>query len=198
MVWYTTSKENFRVLILSAMILLYLTLSYIFKTKFFDVIKKLVSNDFIAFLIFSLISVFITLIFFLYLFSNYFFKIPISIIKDQIPNFNGVWEGKGKSSYIENKKEFNVTVKIKQNFHDISADAYFERSKSKIISAFIKNESNELIYNYQNDPKKDSGLDQHRGTVILEIDKEENKLSGTYFNDREPQTKGDLELSKKT
>lgn len=112
-----------------------------------------------------------------------------------VPNFNGTWEGKGKSSY--NNTEFSVKMEIKQELAKISINAYFAKSKSEVKHCAVCKESGKekLLYVYQNEPKNDSKLDMHYGMAILEKTNHDT-LEGNYFTGRKEPTKGHLELKK--
>lgn len=167
---------------------------------FFSIIFfKRFSSPYINELIFILVSfvLSITISYFklFNLLSECFFKIPC--LKKLVVNFNGKWEGKGKSSY-NSEKSFGVTIEIKQTLTDISVNAFFDKSKSEAFSCHLLKENNKekLIYNYFNYPDAiatAANLDKHYGTVILEKSGD-NELQGNYFTDRETQTRGILKL----
>lgn len=132
------------------------------------------------------------------LFNCLLWRIPFIGRCLHTPNLNGTWEGKGKSSH--EGVEYSFTVKINQSFLETHIHGFFEKSQSDSFgSVFIHNETIDrtvLVYSYQNDPNleyrnkaekgQDGGLSIHYGTTKLDIDYDDlNKLSGTYWNDRE-------------
>lgn len=99
------------------------------------------------------------------------------------------------------KRFFPVKISIKQTLTEISINANFDQSQSEAFNCSVlkKNNKEKLIYNYFNNPSNTERLDKHYGTMVLEKINND-KLKGSYFTDRNPQTKGkfDLELKKET
>lgn len=141
------------------------------------------------------------------LFNFLLWRIPFVAKLLHTPNISGIWQGKGKSSY--NDTEYDFTLKISQTFLSTHVHGHFDKSTSdSFISVFIHNDSfnrTEFVYSYQNDPKfeyrnkaergEEGGLNIHYGTTRLFIDYEDlNRLSGTYWNDRN--CTGSWELTK--
>lgn len=125
----------------------------------------------------------------------------------KVPNLNGTWKGKLRSSYEDddgrNLRPIPVTLFIEQTLTNIhltfQTDSMSSRSKSMSATlAFIEDTKRaQLIYTYCNDGNATKGWNKHCGTVILDIEgNRPTELRGNYFTDREPQTKGELELTK--
>ena len=132
------------------------------------------------------------------IFNHWLWK-KISLVQKyyHTPNIDGVWEGKGKSSF--NDTEFDVKLLIKQTFLETHIHGDFEKSQSdSFCSEFNYDNTHDrtyLIYSYKNEPKleyrnraeenEEGGLNIHYGTTRLEIDFNDLKhLNGTYWNDR--------------
>lgn len=130
-------------------------------------------------------------------FNHLLWRIPYLGRRLHTPDLNGTWIGHGKSSH--DNKEYDFTVTIRQTFLQTHVHGYFEKSQSHSFSAvFIHNDTIDVtnfVYSYQNDPKleyrnkaekgEEGGLNIHYGTTKLDIDYANlNKLSGTYWNDR--------------
>lgn len=116
------------------------------------------------------------------------------------PNLNGCWNGFIKSSYKNACSEIPIKVKIKQTFLHIQVGFQSEESKSNsIVAAFNIDKDRgivQLCYSYQNDPK--ATLQEkspiHYGSVILDIDEDNNSMSGQYWTTRN--TTGEMYLEK--
>ena len=187
---YSTNKERIRIIILALNVIVFIVISYFIKNH----LKQFIEQGFLVYIIFTFIAFFFGLFSIYFLISKFFFKIPY--INNTIPNFNGNWQGKGKSLF--NNNEFDVKIKIKQTLTNISVNAYFNKSKSEAKSVYVQrdNDKEKLYYIYFNEPKNtEENLDCHYGTMILEkID--DNMLEGNYFTSRKPQTKGTFTLKK--
>lgn len=159
-------------------------------------LAEIITNESAYIIVLALLSLMLNWCILFKNFSKYFFKIPV--IKNKIVNFNGEWEGDGESSYKSNCNgitNYSVKIIIKQTLTEISINATFKESQSEAINCSILKENNKekLIYNYFNNPNNTGGLDKHYGTIVLEKT-DKDKLKGSYFTDREPQTKGDFNL----
>lgn len=187
---YSTNKEIIRNITLAISVLVFIAINFCLKNS----LKQFIEQGFLLYLIFVFTSFFFGIFIIYYLISKIFFKIPF--LKNTIPNFNGLWKGKGKSSF--NDAEFDIEMDIKQDLRRISANCYFSKSKSESINVFVEKNNNKekLYFNYFNEPKNtEENLDCHYGTIILEkIDK--NTLEGNYFTNRRDQTKGFFKLEK--
>jgi len=118
-----------------------------------------------------------------------------------VPNFNGTWKGNGHSTSQKTRNgKFEVIIKVKQTFTQLIVDAKFNSSCSESFVANVDCVNPlraKLVYSYLNKPDGNAVKTQneHFGTVELFCTKK-NELSGNYFTNREPQTKGKLELKK--
>lgn len=157
-----------------------------------DSLAEFVPNKNIRISILALLSLFLNQYFLFNCLSKCFFKVPC--LKNTIPNFNGEWKGRGKSSY-GNETDYPVKISIKQTLTEIFINANFNQSKSEAFNCSVLKENNKekLIYNYFNNPNSTEDLDKHYGTIVLEKITQD-RLKGSYFTDREPQTKGDFDL----
>lgn len=134
------------------------------------------------------------------IFNKWLWKVwPLSKLLD-IPNFNGTWKGSGHSTFPGREGNYDILIKIKQTFTQLIVDAEFGSSYSESFVANVDNVNPlraKLVYSYLNKPDGNATKTQneHLGTVELFCTKK-NNLTGNYFTNREPQTKGKLELKK--
>lgn len=112
-----------------------------------------------------------------------------------IPDLSGIWEGNIDSDWINGQKLdrsliTDVTLSIKQSLFKVSCVLKTDESKSESFSSlFIIDEDNQrkqLLYSYQNVPNGDKLDDSpiHYGTVMLDINSNNNYLSGNYWTNR--------------
>ena len=104
-----------------------------------------------------------------------------------IPNLNGVWKGKAKSSFDESK-EYSMELTVKQTWSKISFVSEFldtnSKSQSNSAAFFIEaNGDNKIGFSFVNN-SREVNSQQYEGYNILEID-DENEISGRYFNNRD-------------
>ncbi len=123
-----------------------------------------------------------------------------------MPNIGGRYEGRieymNPITKIQESKKcaleiFQTGSKIKITCF-FKKHIYTEKTDSKsIVESIVKNEdeSYTLVFTYQNKGNQKS-FPPHRGTNVLEIiENNEGKfLKGIYYTNREPQTKGKMEL----
>jgi hypothetical protein len=117
-----------------------------------------------------------------------------------ISDFSGTWEGHCNSNSKKANSDCKVKLKIKQTFTQINVDATFNKSYSESFVANVDNTNphrSKLIYSYLNKPngKVPKTQDKHFGSVELCLIDDKN-ISGDYFTDRQPQTRGTLNLKK--
>jgi hypothetical protein len=124
-----------------------------------------------------------------------------------IPDIRGRYIGKiqyknPKTNEIENK---DCAIEIIQNGNKLKVNSYFQTNGDKtktnsqsIKEWIIKNEDDtfSILFNYQNEGNQSIGFTQHYGTNILKVINNGNKtsLQGFYYTNREPQTKGEIEV----
>ena len=126
--------------------------------------------------------------------DKYIWKIPfINCCLFQLPNLNGDW--KGYYSRQNDEGHHSLTLKITQTLSNIHIRSISKNSEGKSISIdLIRNEFNEvkLVYVWES---KHNSLIHHEikehmyGLSILGLI-DNNTLSGDYFTNRTPQTKG--------
>ena len=113
------------------------------------------------------------------------------------PNLSGTWRGKLKSN--THGKEMDVTIQIKQRWSKIAISISFDKSTSSSFSAAIlcSRSLPVLVYNYDNTPheRESEGMTRHIGTAEL-ILKNENTLTGNYFNSGDRKTEGSISVTK--
>lgn len=104
-----------------------------------------------------------------------------------IPNLNGEWIGKAKSSIGDNT-EYTMKLKVEQTWSKISFIAIFpdtnSKSESNCASFFVEaNGDIKVGFGFVN-RSRDVNSQQYDGYNILELDSE-NAISGRYFNNRD-------------
>ncbi len=111
-----------------------------------------------------------------------------------------VLDGKLVEGELEHVKVIN------QNGHRISVTSFTKRkdgsysSTSQNNGVYVDKTKDEnhfqLIYNYLNEGSTEQGFPTHFGTEIIKIIGKGNKkkVIGRYFTEREPQTKGEINL----
>jgi len=144
------------------------------------------------------------------LFNKYLWKLKIFqgwLVK--IPNLNGEWTGKIESDYIDKETgkvidPVNVELNIRQSLLKISCVMKTEEMRSISLNSNFNVDKNnqilQLIYTYKSTPHQNiQGRSRmHHGTIIFDIDKENNKdivLRGNYWTGRK--TSGNITLRKK-
>ena len=123
-----------------------------------------------------------------------------------MPNLNGRWQGYVESSFdnkLASKPDSlitrDVTVDIVQTWNQIriSWQANESTSSSNVAAIELLDSCNsELHYLYYNRTRIFShpNMHAHSGATRLQIG--ENELTGEYFTDRDPATKGDIHLER--
>ena len=125
-----------------------------------------------------------------------------------VDDFSGSYEGILSYQYIDNgeikKGELKHVKVINQNGYRISVTSFTYKkdgtpsSQSENVGMFVKNTGDQkhfqLIYNYKNDGSTEQNFHPYWGTEVIKIiDNKDNKvLSGYYFTNRIPQTKGNF------
>lgn len=146
--------------------------------------------------------------FFLVLYDKWLWKFPLFNQMISVPDLNGTFDG--KITFRRNGQEECKTCKlaIKQTCSNIKIKSRFSRdgendTESVSTEAFVKTDGagdQHLYFYYQNRGSCMDGdtLDQHDGMNVLEInnDGENIHLNGYYFTNRNPQTKGCIEVTK--
>lgn len=117
----------------------------------------------------------------------------------QLPNLNGRWVGKVKSSYNQAGGAQSVSVVILQRWSKMLVRLESEHSRSRSITASLRTAdllNPELSYQYVNEPKSNAPgtMQMHRGTVTLELSS--STLKGDYYTGRGRGEVGTIELHK--
>ena len=112
----------------------------------------------------------------------------IGVVK--IPDLNGTWNGYVTSSFDEHTKKYDATLRISQNWTQISIILETNYSKSRsIIAAIITEDPNSTVLNYEylNEPKLDAKdtMHTHRGTARFTIQSNGKALEGEYYTGRD-------------
>ncbi len=147
---------------------------------------------------------------FLTIYDKWLWKAPILNLINTIPDLNGTYEGKVEYHYNGANGTKSCQLEIKQTCSIIKVKSIFKKdgendTQSVSTEAFIKTDEagDQQLYFYYHNPgsyKNGDTLDPHDGMNVLEIlkDKKTIKLKGYYFTNRNPQTKGCMEVTKNT
>jgi len=147
---------------------------------------------------------------FLTIYDKYLWKLPVFDPINTIPDLNGVYEGEIAYHYNGSDGIKSCKLEVKQTCSIIKVKSIFSKdsendTQSVSTEAFIKTDEagDQHLYFYYHNPgscKNGDTLDPHDGMNVLEIlmDKKTIKLKGYYFTNRNPQTKGCMELTKMT
>lgn len=116
-----------------------------------------------------------------------------------VPNLNGKWKGRIKSSYRPDEQDYPISVIITQQWSKILIRLETKESHSKSIAASFLMEdpsSPELVYVYDNEPQSmvPESMHPHSGTTRLRLDG--SVLQGKYYTGRGRKTIGDIRLEK--
>ncbi len=129
--------------------------------------------------------------------KNIFRKIKLL----SIPNLQGSWKGYITSSFDSHAEEYKSDIKIYQNWSSIQIILKTQASKSRSLTATIltKDQDEVLItYEYLNEPLPNakSTMHTHRGTAMLSLSPDHQKLEGQYYTGRDRQNFGILNFKK--
>ena len=121
-----------------------------------------------------------------------------------IPDLNGVWIVKGKTTHGPDDvigTEWQAELTVIQSWSKITVIQKTDQSTSKSDSASISHSPGEgfiLAFHYGNKPNIDEpGMNNHAGTCRIVFDQPDKKASGEYFNDHNRQTAGSMSLTRK-
>ena len=146
----------------------------------------------------------------LYIYDQYLWKYPVFSLLVKIPNLNGKYNGTVSYHYEGKEQSKNCSLEIQQTASHIKVTSTFEKqgkSENRTTSEskealFSQDEfdNHNLLFYYSNKGSCKAGdtLDQHDGFNRLEVKEAKNKiiLDGYYFTNRNPQTKGKIEVTK--
>jgi hypothetical protein len=146
----------------------------------------------------------------LWAYDKWAWKWPVFSLLRKVPDIGGVYTGKVNFRFGDQAGEKDCTMRIKQTCSHIKVECEFSKvgesnTKSTSKEAIITSDAigdYELIFLYHNPGSQLSGdpLTAHEGTNILKISKNEGsiRLSGFYYTNREPQTKGTIDVVRTT
>lgn len=149
-------------------------------------------------------------IFLLQAYDRWLWKLPFFKLMSSVPNLNGKYQGKIFYRWDEQDGEKSCELTIKQTCSHIKVKSEFgstasEATQSTSTEAFIKTDEagDQHLYFYYHNPgscRNGDTLNPHDGMNVLEIICEGGslKLKGYYFTNRDPQTKGCMEVVKIT
>lgn len=115
--------------------------------------------------------------------------IPTGVLEIvDVPNLNGTWVGKLKSSYDQNKTPYNVRVEVFQTFSSIKICSYFSKSWSfSIVSDFYREADGRKVlhYVYKNEPRNNAlaTMDPHYGSAKHEFIVDKGVMECSYYNE---------------
>lgn len=136
------------------------------------------------------------------IFDNHLWKTKLINRFLDVPNLNGVWEGKLNSIRTENgqeiEKKIDMTLTIKQTWRKMSCYSEFKDSdsESEYIHLDTDNRQNPVLIFIYSNQSSDVNCKLPRYLGYNELKLRGNKLSGQYFTNRDPSTKGTIALKK--
>lgn len=145
----------------------------------------------------------------LYLYDKWLWKIPCLNLINTAPNLNGIYEGTISFYHNGKNSEKYCKVKIKQTCSNLKVKSFFtkdgeDETHSTSLEAFISTDEHgdQRLYFYYHNPgssRAGNTLYAHDGMNVLDIiiDKNSIVLRGYYFTNRNPQTKGSMEVTQK-
>jgi hypothetical protein len=119
----------------------------------------------------------------------------------KVPVLNGIWNGCVVSSFDEHATKYDATLKISQNWTQISVILKTNYSKSSSLIAAIVTEDpggTVLSYEYLNEPMPNAKntMHTHRGTARLTMQSNGKALEGEYYTGRDRQNFGILRFER--
>ena len=119
----------------------------------------------------------------------------IGIVK--IPDLNGIWNGYVASSFDRHNTKYDATLKISQNWNQISVILKTNYSKSSsLIAAIITEDPGGAVlsYEYLNEPMPNAKptMHTHRGAARHTMQSNGKVLEGEYYTGRDRQNFGIL------
>lgn len=114
-----------------------------------------------------------------------------------IPDLAGNWTISGRTSGADGKaRDWTGEARIEQSWSRIAISVETATSRSRSGMAAVERDPGHgvrLMYGYSNDPKSiDSPLHSHRGTCEVVFTADLLAGQGTYFNDHQRQTVGEM------
>ncbi len=141
------------------------------------------------------------------LYDNFLWKIPFFGFLVDVPNISGRYKGCIRYIREDKNKEKSCFIEVTQTASKVKVLSYFSdganesTSSSSLVEDIKRGEDGfyEIYMFYQNGGTKLTGsLPIHEGTNKLRFlpgkDRRQNKLIGHYFTNRQPQTRGEIEV----
>lgn len=117
------------------------------------------------------------------------------------PILDGAWSGEVQTSFDAHSKRHSITVEIDQDWTHILIRLKSQYSTSRsLIAALTVDGETILSYEYYNEPSADAvaTMHAHRGTAVLKLSSDAQRLSGEYYSGRDRREIGLLELRRRT
>lgn len=143
----------------------------------------------------------------LVIYDQYLWKLPVLSHLVTVPNIHGRYKGHLTSSYDGVDNTVECRIEINQTASQLHVTGYFKgitgdiTSSNSIVQSIKTGEDGfyHLYFVYDNSGSNVSGkLPAHKGLNYLKVIRKEGtkkyKLSGNYFTDRDPQTKGEISV----
>lgn len=137
------------------------------------------------------------------IFSKCLWKCKYIIMLTGVPNLNGRWKGKLKSSHKDkktgkSKEPIDIEMEIVQNWNLMNVKCYFPESNSysKMISLHTKDPKGCLLgFSYRND-SMDVDIVAREFSGFNELVYKNDELKGVYFTNRGDGTHGTIFLKR--
>ncbi len=140
-------------------------------------------------------------------YNSFLWRLPVFNLLITVPDIAGRYKGKIQYEYNGIKEEKDCVLEVIQSASKIKIHSYFnneneEKTSSKSLVEDIKRSGDgffDIYFFYLNSGSKvDGTLDCHEGANTLRFiaSKKNNlkKLVGHYFTNRQPQTRGEIEV----
>jgi hypothetical protein len=119
----------------------------------------------------------------------------------RIPNLNGKWTGKLKSSHDDMSVEYDCNIVIRQSWTRIAIVLTTNTSRSvNLVAGILVNGVDDalLVYEFRNEPSADAPgtMEVHHGHATLRLEQRDDQelLVGEYYSGRGRRNTGTLSL----
>lgn len=130
-------------------------------------------------------------------FDRWAWRLPLVSRFVRIPDLSGTWNLTGRSNGADGQeRDWSAVARIEQSWSRIAISIETVTSRSRSGMAAVEHDPGHgfrLLYRYTNEPKTASGeLRSHRGTCEVVFNADLTAGQGTYFNDHQRRTVGDM------
>lgn len=136
-----------------------------------------------------------------YVFDRFAWRWPLISMVVGIPDLTGTWKIVGQTSGVDGQqREWAAEARIEQSWSQIAIGIETEMSRSRSGIAALERDAGHgvrLVYGYSNELKSPSfELRSHRGTCEVVFTSDLQSGQGTYFNDHQRRTVGEMKWTR--